>query len=202
MELTRETKLSVPKVEIFTYDEGDNTYKPISMENGIPVRIIGGDGGIGGTSMSFISGTVAPTTEGIDGDVYLNTSNGNIYKKNSGTWSLLMNIKGAKGDKGDTGATGATGTKGTDGATWLLGAVAPTTEGKTGDLYLNTANSDVYSKATGAWVKTGNIKGATGTTGAKGDKGDKGDKGADGFGTQAQYDDIIARLTALENTTS
>ena len=49
--------------------------------------------------------------------------------------------------------------------------------------------------------------GTNGTDGAKGDKGDpgadgakgaKGDKGADGFGTEAQYNDIIARLEALE----
>ena len=55
--------------------------------------------------------------------------------------------------------------------------------------------------------------GAAGADGAKGDKGDKGDagapgadgkdgaqgpKGADGFGTEAQYNDIIARLEALE----
>ena len=87
------------------------------------------------------------------------------------------------------GATGTTGTRGTDGATWLVGTVAPTTQGKTGDFYLNTATFDVYSKATGSWVLSGNIKGATGATGPA------------GFGTQAQYNDIIARLTALENAT-
>ena len=59
-------------------------------------------------------------------------------------------------------------------------------------------------------------KGEPGAAGAKGDKGDKGDAGApgadgkdgaqgpkgdpgaDGFGTEAQYNDIIARLEALE----
>ena len=53
-------------------------------------------------------------------------------------------------------------------------------------------------------------KGATGAAGAKGDKGDagapgadgkdgaQGPPGADGFGTEAQYNDIIARLEALE----
>ena len=46
--------------------------------------------------------------------------------------------------------------------------------------------------------------GTPGTAGAKGDKGDKGDQGdpgtpgANGFGTEAQYNDIIARLEALE----
>ena len=44
--------------------------------------------------------------------------------------------------------------------------------------------------------------GADGAQGPKGDtgaKGAKGDPGADGFGTEAQYNDIIARLEALEN---
>lgn len=41
--------------------------------------------------------------------------------------------------------------------------------------------------------------GPQGPTGATGPKGDKGDTGAAGFGTKAQYDDIIARLTALES---
>lgn len=41
-------------------------------------------------------------------------------------------------------------------------------------------------------------KGDTGAKGAKGDKGDAGTPGADGFGTEAQYNDIIARLEALE----
>ena len=43
--------------------------------------------------------------------------------------------------------------------------------------------------------------GTAGTAGPKGDKGDPGPagaNGADGFGTEAQYNDIISRLEALE----
>lgn len=40
--------------------------------------------------------------------------------------------------------------------------------------------------------------GPPGADGADGAKGAKGDKGADGFGTEAQYTDIISRLEALE----
>lgn len=40
--------------------------------------------------------------------------------------------------------------------------------------------------------------GTDGAKGAKGDKGDKGDTGPAGFGTEAQYNDIIARLALLE----
>lgn len=63
-------------------------------------------------------------------------------------------------------------------------------------------------------------KGAKGDTGAKGDKGDpgvagpkgdpgakgdtgatgpKGDPGADGFGTEEQYNELVARIEALES---
>lgn len=76
-------------------------------------------------------------------------------------------------------------------------------EGFEGDL---TAWLDSLKGATGAKGDKGDTgaKGATGAAGtngvdgAKGDKGDKGDTGADGFGTEAQYSDIITRLEALE----
>ncbi len=43
--------------------------------------------------------------------------------------------------------------------------------------------------------------GSKGETGPKGDAGTKGDKGAagkDGFGTEAEFDDLVARIEALE----
>ncbi|CAA66591.1 unnamed protein product [Bacillus phage SPP1] len=48
-----------------------------------------------------------------------------------------------------------------------------------------------------------NIQLPAGPQGPKGDPGPKGDtgaKGADGFGTEAQYNDIISRLEALEQS--
>ncbi|MFR5643147.1 MAG: hypothetical protein ACLTK7_08270 [Clostridium paraputrificum] len=78
------------------------------------------------------------------------------------------------GPKGDPGKTGANGSDGADGATWLFGTAVPSTQGKTGDFYLKTDTFDVYSKATGSWVKTGNIKGATGERGTTGETGAKG----------------------------
>lgn len=87
---------------------------------------------------------------------------------------------GARGETGPIGPTGPAGAKGADGATWITGTVAPSTQGKTGDFYLNTSNFDVYSKATGSWVKTGNIKGATGAQGAQGPAGPAGPTGAQG----------------------
>ena len=46
--------------------------------------------------------------------------------------------------------------------------------------------------------------GADGKDGAKGDKGDKGDPGADGkdgFPTEEQWNDLVARVEALETPT-
>lgn len=42
-------------------------------------------------------------------------------------------------------------------------------------------------------------KGAKGDTGAKGAKGDDGADGADGFPTEQQWNDLVARVEALEN---
>lgn len=153
-------------------------------------------GAVGEDGATWLSGSGAPgSSNGKDGDFYLDTASYDIYKKTSGAWGKIGNIKGAtgeKGDKGDTGAQGPQGEKGEtgaqgpagadgdDGATWLFGAVAPTNQGKNGDFYLDTATYDVYQKSSGAWSKTGNIKGATGAQGPKGDKGDTGEQGPQG----------------------
>lgn len=91
---------------------------------------------------------------------------------------------------------------------WLNGTAAPTADtGTDGDYFLNTANGDVYEKKAGAWAKVGNIRGPQGPAGSAGPKGDKGDKGdtgpqgpagADGFPTETQWNELVARVDALE----
>lgn len=92
-----------------------NSYSPQSG------RIIGEDGKTynlvdllknvgGGNSMEFLYGDSTPSTDiGSDGDLYLNTTNGNLYKKEDSEWNLLMNLKGPNGGKGDTGNQGPPG---------------------------------------------------------------------------------------------
>ena len=112
------------------------------------------------------------------------------YKVHISGFQMVVDLQGPKGDKGDKGATGATGAKGdkgatgatgakgADGATWLTGTAAPSaSQGKDGDFFLNTSSFDIYKRASGAWSKTGNIKGATGATGATGAKGETGAQG-------------------------
>ena len=70
-------------------------------------------GGIGGNSMRFLSGVTNPTSDiGVPGDVYLNTTSGDLFKNDNGTWNLLMNLVGPQGPKGDTGPEGDPGAEG------------------------------------------------------------------------------------------
>ena len=71
--------------------------------------------------------------------------------------------------------------RGADGSTFLAGANDPAaTDGKNGDIYVNTTTWDFFLKISGAWNKLGNLKGAQGDKGDKGDKGDQGEKGDKG----------------------
>ena len=55
-----------------------------------------------------MNGKVNPTTEGKDGDKYVNTETGDVFVKNNGTWEKEGNLKGPKGDKGERGEDGKT----------------------------------------------------------------------------------------------
>jgi hypothetical protein len=67
-------------------------------------------------------------------------------------------------------------------AAWLSGTTVPASGlGKDGDYYLNTANGDVYAKASGAWSSAiTNIVGSSGATGSQGPIGPTGAAGATG----------------------
>lgn len=103
--------------------------------------------------------------------------------------------KGDKGDKGDQGAQGPRGDKGDAGDDVLSGSGVPDNgSGKDGDSYLDTVTGDVYKKSSGAWNKTGNIKGPKGDKGEKGDTGEQGPKGDPGIqGDQGPQGEIGPR---------
>src|SRR5690625_4987427 len=72
-------------------------------------------GGVGG-GMEFIAGEGAPSDEtGNDGDVYLDTSSGDLYKKGNGAWTMLMNLVGPQGPQGEPGPQGEQGPQGDPG---------------------------------------------------------------------------------------
>lgn len=64
---------------------------------------------------------------------------------------------------------------------WLSGAGIPSASiGNNGDYYLNTTTADVYTKVSGAWTLTANIKGSQGSAGATGAQGPAGATGSQG----------------------
>lgn len=80
---------------------------------------------------------------------------------------------------------------------FLFGTSDPTSnDGQPGDVFLNTSSGDIFSNDNGNWNKQGNLKGP------RGSQGDPGPQGPPGFGTEEQYNDIIARLEALEGAGS
>lgn len=72
----------------------------------------GDTGATGAAGRTILNGTIDPTTEGADGDFYINTANSKIFgPKAGGVWPAGVSIIGA------TGAAGSNGTNGTDGIT-------------------------------------------------------------------------------------
>ena len=175
-------------------------------------------GATGATGIAGINGATWYTGSGIPGgatgivnDLYLNTANGDCYKKTGLTaWTLQSNLKGPQGIQGATGATGSTGASGAtgptgaqgptgstgstgptgvNGATWYTGSGIPSNAtGIVNDLYLNTANGDYYVK-TGVsnWTLLGNLTGPQGIQGATGPQGPTGPSGSTNFNGTANY---------------
>ena len=73
--------------------------------------------GGGGGGMDFLHGSTDPGASlGKDGDVYLNTSSGDLFRKENGAWTLLMNLVGPEGPEGPQGPQGQQGQQGPPGA--------------------------------------------------------------------------------------
>lgn len=164
--------------------KGDNTWEKVGNVDGLKGAKgdKGDDGAKGETGNGWLSGKGTPSNaDGKVGDLYLDLNTGDVYvKNNSNAWVKESNLKGADGNDGNDGAS-------TSGNNWLTGNGAPNNaNGNDGDLYLDLDNYDFYMKASGAWSKEGNFKGANGANGAdgatgpQGPQGEKGDTGAVG----------------------
>src|SRR5690554_4893754 len=74
------------------------------------VDLLQNAGGGGGGGMRFHFGTGAPDASlGAPGDVYLNTSNGDFYLNQNGTWNQIGNLRGPQGPQGPEGDPGPAG---------------------------------------------------------------------------------------------
>ncbi len=109
--------------------KGDRGLRGLPGEEGDP-----GSPGLPGTSL--LSGTTDPdSATGRDGDSYLNTDNGDIWRRSGGAWAKqMLNLSGA------------------DGSTWLApGTAAPdNSAGQVGDFYLRTGDPVRFYRKTGA----------------------------------------------------
>jgi len=116
------------------------------------VGVIQGPAGADGRTI--LSGSGAPTTEGEDGDFYINTSSWEIFGPKATTWPAGVPMVGADG------APGA------DGRTILSGTVDPTTEGEDGDFYINTATTTLFGPKNVTWPTGVSLVGPAGADGA------------------------------------
>jgi hypothetical protein len=71
------------------------------------VKYIGDDGTGGtGSGSTWLHGESDPSTEGVEGDYYLNTTSGDIFCKGESTWgTAIMNINPTDGEDGADGQT-------------------------------------------------------------------------------------------------
>jgi hypothetical protein len=108
-----------------------------------------GGGGQTYAGTKFYTGTTAPASSlGSNGDLYLDTTAGMVYVNTSGTWTSIASLKGAQGAPGAQ-APG-----------WLFGSGAPgSTLGTDGELYVDTTNTIVYKKSSGAWSQVATLGG-------------------------------------------
>lgn len=120
-----------------------------------------GQDGLDGNDWRVSAGAPSIIAGDEEGDLYLDTSNGDVYQVQSAAWVLVDNITGPTGSTGPPGADGADGADGIDGNDWRVAAGAPSiiAGDEEGDMYLNTTNGDVYQVQAGVWVLTANITG-------------------------------------------
>ncbi len=128
-----------------------------------------------------LSGTGLPTDRlGATGDFYFRTSTDQLFGPKTAhvahPWGAVgirlvasRGPAGTAGPAGPAGPAGTAGAKGTPGTSILSGKTAPTTQGTTGDFYLDTSSEVLYGpKATGKWPATGtSLVGSSGATGVQ-----------------------------------
>jgi hypothetical protein len=164
--------------EQFTITPGDNLNVVLALLSNQLCGLYNdvNDGVLDGSEW-FVGSGAPNDANNNDGDLYLDSDTGDVYKKDSGTWgSPVANIKG------DTGLTGNDGNNGSQGLSFRQGAGVPSPAlGNDGDTYVNLTSPelDLYTKSGGTWSDSGlNMRGVDGTNGTNGTNGTA---GSDGF---------------------
>jgi len=93
---------------VLTFDQA-----PLTENVGRVVGFNGNNGTNGTNGATWFQGSSAPSSGlGVNGDFYLNTTTSDVSQKQSGTWVVVTNIKGAQGIQGEQGIQGNTGATG------------------------------------------------------------------------------------------
>lgn len=182
---------------LYAYDSTATANPPTVCAGSVGYWVcIVGEHAVGGgptDGKSVLNGAVDPTTEGVNGDFYINTTTWTIFgPKAGGVWPAgvslvgptgatgpqgeqgIQGVQGVQGVQGETGATGPAGADGVDGVngadgrTLLNGVVDPTTEGADGDFYINTNTWYIFGPKATTWPAGVSLVGPTGPAGSGG----------------------------------
>jgi len=184
------TKLTVEKLSymedgIYKANAGLNTKvdrKEVYTREQIN-QMLGNTRSLDSSVFSNLSGTTwydgagTPSREiGDEGDYFFQVDTSDIYRKTSGLWERIGNIRGRRGEKGERGEIGFMGPQGDRGekgergdkgetgdkgeaTLWYDGAGVPTKAiGQVGDYYLDIQTADIYKKTEDAyWERIGSL---------------------------------------------
>ena len=186
-------------VTVYFDNNGNNHYDP-GVDELISERDVlngvngenGASGRDGRNGSELLSGNIAPTPkDGKNGDTYIDSSTGNVYKKQNGAWNKTGNIRGPQGAKGDT--PEVTAKPGADGHSTDITITTPGKDPVTVNVKNGKDGKSLIAKKEGnetkIFVEDPANPGqpldatkplATVLDGLKGEKGEKGDNGADG----------------------
>ena len=171
------------------YDSGvDELISERDVLNGVNGEN-GASGRDGRNGSELLSGNIAPTPkDGKNGDAYIDSSTGNVYKKQNGAWNKTGNIRGPQGAKGDT--PEVTAKPGTDGHSTDITITTPGKDPVTVNVKNGKDGKSLIAKKEGNETKIfvedperpGQPLDSTKplATVLDGLKGDKGENGADG----------------------
>ena len=130
-------------LEVREYDTTtDSTLTTVTLQ-GVDTNADGGTfdvlRGVAGTSIYAQSGTPASNSQaGNEGDVYVNTFNGEVWNYTSGNWvDSGSSLEGPKGDQGTSISSG--------------NAVPSNATGNDGDVFIDVQTGFVYNKVAGVW---------------------------------------------------
>jgi hypothetical protein len=99
--------------------------KDDSKNDGSPGGTDNGNLPQGGTVNWDVGTEVPPQEAGKEGDFFIHTGNGNLYRKFRDQWTVMMTMRGAAGAPGLAGATGPQGPKGDAGPAGAIGLSGP-----------------------------------------------------------------------------